>query len=238
MTATTADPFRTHIQENSEDAEGVESVIRDALRDTGRVFVAFSNPWFVNQKLGLWSPALFADIERETDDAVLLKRVVDAREGIQKVLRTRQRRSSDKSKEIPRMPQRVAMGEATTRLEEGWFPKSAIAMMVTMDYPEDFRLFRVDGSVARGVSPETASAVVWERGLVQKGNRQYKKLVIDCDYETGQLIKADLAWNVFHPSAWYVDDEFVAWTVDDKPRKVGGTLAEIGVATAVHESLL
>lgn len=236
--STVSDPFAQHVQENSEDPEAVEEVIRDALRATGRVFIAVNNAWFINDRMGLWSPYVFADIERETDDAVLLKRVVDAREGVQKLIRRRQRSSSDKPGDTPDLPQRVAMGEATARLRDGWIPKSTIELMVTMDYPESFRLFRTDGSVARSVSPETADAVIWERALVQKGNRQYKKLVIDCSYEVGQTIKSDLQWGVFHPSAWYVDDEFVAWTADDKPRKVAGTLAEIGVATAVHESVI
>lgn len=236
--STTQDPFRAQIEKNSDDPDAVEEVIREIVSDTGRVFVILNNAWFANEKVGMWSPYLIADVERVTEKAVLLTRVINGQDAVQKMLRMRQRNRSDQSDGTPPLPWRVAHGEATARLREGWFPKSAVGRMVTAEGPEDYKLYRVDGSTTESVSPATASAVIKEKVVIHRKGRQYRKLAVDADYETGQTLKQELSWEEFHPSPWYVNDEFVVWTVDDSPEKVATELASVGVATAIHRSVL
>ena len=212
-------------------------------RLSGRTIVEISNPWFCNQKFGFWDSRVLCSIEKVTEDAYLLSRVVPGEGPIGRIEVGQEKARDNEEIGVELLESRFikavedAWGEPRQRAKEGWIPKSAVGRVFTHDGPEFFRVFAPEGWHGARTLPHDADIVVREHIIVNGKRRRYKKLAVDCGYDAGQDIK-ELAWEEFHPSAEYQGDQFLCWTVDDEPVSFAKAMVEKGYSIAVKKTLV
>lgn len=222
----------------------VQDDIRTIVEMTGRSYVRLQNTWWGNEKFGRWNDEWLCSIERETEKALLLKRVVPAGDAL-RVARKLRELPVEGDESVAQMRQgfrgslkESAWGEPRSRARGGWVPKSAVEQTESAPGPEEFQLF-VPGEDDPYQTRASEGDVVIREEFIHRGKRRkYRKLAVDADYEVNEEL-SDLEWDSWKCSYEFSsDDEFMCMSIKNSPVEVAERINEMGYSVAVHEDLI